>query len=65
MLNLLNPRWGLMRMPNVNVLDHVGQTTGTLDTSRSIFRFNPALQRYSTANAESSYQIQVAARYSF
>lgn len=64
-LNLLNPRWGLMRAPNVNVLQHVGQTAGAPNVSRSIFRFNPGLQRYSTANAESSYQLQVAVRYSF
>jgi len=64
-LNLLDSRWGLVRTPNVNVLEHVEQTPGALDTSRSIFRFNPAIQRYSSENAESSYQIQVAARYSF
>jgi hypothetical protein len=64
-LNLLNSRWGLLRVPNVNVLEHVNQTAGGPDISRSVFRFNPSLQRYSTANAESSYQLQVAARYSF
>ena len=64
-LNLLNSSWGLVRVPNVNVLEHVEQTAGALDASRSIFRFNPAVRRFSTANAESSYQIQVAARYSF
>ena len=64
-LNLLSPRWGLVRAPNVNALEHVGQTSGAPNVSRSIFRFNPGLQRYSTANAESSYQLQLAARYSF
>jgi hypothetical protein len=59
-LNLLNPRWGLMRLPNVNVLQHVEQTA-----ARSVFGFDPALQRYSTDNPESSYQLQLAARYSF
>jgi hypothetical protein len=49
-----------MRLPNVNVLQHVEQTA-----ARSVFGFDPALQRYSTDNPESSYQLQLAARYSF
>lgn len=64
-LNLLHARWGLVRTPNVNVLQHVAQTPGSPSVTRSVFRFNPELRRYSTANAESSYQLQVAARYSF
>ena len=64
-LNLLNSRWGLMRLPNVNVLEHVAQTSGGADASRSVFRFNPQVRRYSAANPESSYQLQLAARYQF
>lgn len=64
-LNLLNPRWGLMRVPNVNVLEHVAQTSGGPDVSRSVFRFNPLVRRYSTANPESNYQLQLAVRYTF
>ena len=64
-LNLLNSRWGLSRVPNVHILQHVAQTTGQPNESRSTFRFNPALQAYSTANTESVYQFQLAARYSF
>jgi hypothetical protein len=64
-LNLLNARWGLLRVPNVNVLEHVAQMPGAPAISQSVFRFNPSLTRYSTANAESSYQLQLAARYSF
>jgi len=64
-LNLLNSRWGLARVPNVNLLEHVAQTSGAPNASRSVFRFNPAVQQYSSANAESSYQLQLAVRYSF
>ena len=64
-LNLLNPEWGLVRLPNVNVLDHVAQTPSAPNVSRSVFRFNPSLQRYNTANTDSSYQLQLAVRYSF
>ena len=64
-LNLLNPTWGLVRVPNVNLLQHVAQTAGEPAASRSVFRFNPALKPYSTANTESSYQLQVALRYQF
>lgn len=64
-LNLVNARWGLARVPNVNVLEHVAQTSGGPDVSRSVFRFNPQVRRYSTENTESSYQLQVAVRYQF
>ena len=64
-LNLLNPAWGLARVPTVNVLEHVTQTAGTPNDSRSVFRFNPAQRRYSSANLESVYQFQLSARYSF
>jgi len=64
-LNLLRSRWGLVRTPNVNVLQHVGQTAGPPNVSQSIFRFDRTLRRYGAANAESSYQLQLAARYSF
>ena len=64
-LNLLNSSWGLVHVPNVNVLQHVRQTAGDPVVSRSAFRFNPALKRYSTANTESSYQLQLAVRYEF
>jgi hypothetical protein len=64
-LNLLNSGWGLARIPTVNVLEHVSQTAGAPNESRSVFRFNPTRQRYNTANVESAYQFQLAARYSF
>ena len=64
-LNLLNSDWGLVHTPIVNVLQHVRQTPGGVGTSRSVFRFNPSVKAYNTANTESNYQLQVSMRYQF
>jgi hypothetical protein len=64
-LNLLNKNWGLYRVPNAVILQHVGQTAGPTSVSQPIFRFGAARTRYNTDNVESAYQIQLALRYSF
>ena len=64
-LNLLNARWGLYRVPNTVALQQVGQTTDPNGRGQPIFVFEPTKQRYSTRNIESGYQLQVAARYTF
>ena len=63
-LNLLDQRWGLLRVPNTVALQHVGQKV-TVSPSEPIFRFDPARAAHSTANVESAYQIQLALRYRF
>lgn len=63
-LNLLNPRWGLLRIPTTNVLQHRGQDA-TVTPSEPVFSFDPARAAHSTANVESAYQIQLALRYRF
>ena len=63
-LNLLNPRWGLVRIPNTVALQHVGQTLA-VTPSEPIFRFDTARGPHSTDNVESAYQIQLALRYRF
>jgi hypothetical protein len=63
LLNLLNRSWGLFRVPNKSILQHVGQTTGTPSTP--IFRFNEGAAHGSTENLESAYQLQLSMRYSF
>jgi len=63
-LNLLNPRWGLVRIPNTVALQHVGQNLA-VTPSEPIFRFDAARRPYSTDNVESAYQIQLALRYRF
>jgi hypothetical protein len=63
-LNLLNARWGLLRQATPALLEHVGQTPGSAQTSRPIFRFNPAFD-WTTVQTESVYQLQLALRYRF
>lgn len=69
LLNLLSPRWGKVRLvpsgANLPLLEHVGQTPGTVTTSQSIFRFDPQWARWSTDNVESAFQLQFGARYRF
>jgi len=65
LLNLLNAKWGLYRVPNTVALQQVGQATHPDGGGQPLFRFDPTKQRYSTRNIESGYQLQLAARYSF
>ena len=46
------------------LLRHVGQTPLPIDASQPIFRFDPT-RRFEPSSPESSYQLQIAARYSF
>lgn len=63
LLNLLNPSWGLLRLPNETILQHVGQTSGT--APQPVFHFDAASAGTSTQNIESGYQLQLSLRYSF
>jgi hypothetical protein len=65
-LNLLNSRWGLYRVADPNfaspaLLSQVGETGGA--SPQPVFHFNPP--RWATLTTESSYQLQLALRYSF
>jgi len=62
-LNLLNPSWGLLRLPNATVLRHIGQTAGP--ATQPTFHFDAAKAGTSTQNLESGYQLQLSMRYSF
>jgi hypothetical protein len=62
-LNLLNPSWGLFRVPNERILQHVRQTAGP--SPQPVFYFNAATAGTSTQNLESGYQLQLSLRYSF
>ena len=64
-LNLLNEDWGHHNVPNAVLLEHVRQTPGPESESQPVFRFNPGRSAFSTQNIESSYQIQLALRYTF
>jgi hypothetical protein len=63
-LNLLTPRWGLMRVPNTVALQHVRHNV-TVTPSQPVFRFDPNQAANSADNVESAYQIQLALRYRF
>jgi hypothetical protein len=76
-LDLLGYRWGayqvptrLVRQPSVSVsgtsalLRHVGQTPPSINASQPIFRFD-ATRRFEPSIPESSYQLQLGARYRF
>lgn len=62
-LNLLNSSWGLLRLPNETILQHVRQTLGT--APQPVFHFDAANAGTSTQNLESGYQLQLSLRYSF
>jgi hypothetical protein len=64
-LNLLKSSWGLRRQAAPLLLEQVGQTAGTVQTSQSIFRFDATAPRWTTVAAESAFQLQIALRYRF
>jgi hypothetical protein len=63
LLNLLNSSWGLLRLPNQTILQHVRQTSGT--APQPVFHFDAANAGTSTRNLESGYQLQLSLRYNF
>jgi len=71
-LNLLNSRWGRMKLPTgavlattsqIPLLSQVGETAGP--QAQPLYRFDSTMQRSSDENFDSYYQIQLAVRYSF
>jgi hypothetical protein len=63
LLNLLNSSWGLLRLPNQTLLQHVGQTQGI--APQPLFHFDATNAGSSTQNLESGYQLQLSLRYNF
>ena len=64
-LNLLNGDWGRYRVAAPRLLEHVAQTPEPPATAQSIFRFDVEAPRWTTLQAESAFQLQVALRYRF
>ncbi|HUQ20830.1 MAG TPA: hypothetical protein VM099_14530 [Gemmatimonadaceae bacterium] len=64
-LNLLNTRWGIRREAVSTLLEHVGQTAGTVETSQPVFHFNPDFSQWNDNATESVFQLQLALRYRF
>jgi hypothetical protein len=65
LFNLVNKDWGLRREAIPALLDHVGQTLGSAQTSKPIFRYDSGTSRWSRQPVESAFQLQVALRYRF
>lgn len=64
-LNLVNSRWGLYRVADPRLLEHVGQTPGAPETAQPVFRFDPDRPEWTTLTTESAFQFQVGLRYRF
>jgi hypothetical protein len=70
-LNLLRREWGHYRVAALDrsaappLLEHVGQTSGSPQTTEPIFRFDPTTPRWMTLPTESAFQLQVSLRYRF
>ncbi len=64
-LNLLSGGWGRYRVAAPRILEHVGQTTGTAGATQPIFRFDATRPEWTTIQAESAFQLQLALRYRF
>jgi len=65
LLNLLNRGWGRRRVAVPVLLEHVGQTVGPPGTTQPIFRFDGGRGQRTTLEAESTFQLQLTARYRF
>jgi hypothetical protein len=64
-LNVLNSRWGRYRVSAPRLLEHVGQTPGSLETAQPIFRFDITRPEWTTVQTESAFQLQLGIRYRF
>ena len=64
-LNLLNADWGLFRQAAPALLEHVGQTVESGQTSRPVFRFNSGAGAWTIVPDESAFQLQLGLRYRF
>jgi len=64
-LNLLNAGWGHYHVADPEILEHVRQTKGSVQTSQPIFRFNAARAAWIPLPTESAFQLQLALRYRF
>ncbi len=63
--NLLNGDWGLFRVADPELLEHVGHTDGPPDEARPIFRYEPTRPAWEILETESAFQLQLALRYRF
>ena len=65
LLNLLNREWGLRRLANSVLLEHVGQRSEGAGQSEPVFRFVESDTEGFTNREESAFQLQFGLRYRF
>ena len=64
-LNLLRGDWGLRRQAIPALLEQYAQTSGGVQSSRPIFRYDINRPAWSTLAIESGFELQLAGRYRF
>ncbi|MGE5749960.1 MAG: TonB-dependent receptor [Gemmatimonas sp.] len=64
-LNVLNAGWGLRREAAPALLEHFRQSSGSVQASRPVFRFDATSTGLTTSSTESAFQMQLAMRYRF
>jgi hypothetical protein len=64
-LNLVRRSWGLRRVAQPALLEHVGQTIGPGGTSEPVFRFSQTGSPWTIVRAESAFQLQFGVTYRF
>jgi hypothetical protein len=64
-LNLVRRSWGLRRLAQPGLLEHVGQTTGPGGNSEPVFRFSQTASPWTIVTAESAFQLQLGVTYRF
>jgi hypothetical protein len=64
-LNVINSHWGVYRVSDPRLLEHVGQTPGPVETAQPVFRFDANRPEWTTMTTESAFQLQVGLRYRF
>lgn len=65
LLNLLHRDWGLRREAIPQLLEQYGQTSGSVESSQPIFRYDVTRPAWSTLAIDSGFELQLAVRYRF
>lgn len=64
-LNLLNGDWGLYRVANPRLLEHVGQAVDAVGSPQPLFRYDTERAPWTVVRDESAFHLQLGVRYSF
>jgi hypothetical protein len=65
LLNLLDRDWGIRRVANPALLEHVGTFTTPAGLPQPVFRFQAVASPWTAIPAESAFQLQVGVTYRF